>query len=180
MILQKEFYFIRHGQTDYQNHLEVNHKIDHANISLNATGRIQAQLIQPVISALPIKTVCTSPLRRAQETKEIITSNLRATHHEINDLGECTAQIWEEMTQLKKYSPLPSEGVVRQFMDQVRNGVNQALALPSPSLIVAHGGVHWAICYMIGIDEHEWSINNCIPVHFSIGDKGKWIAKTLN
>jgi probable phosphoglycerate mutase len=179
MILQKEFYFVRHGQTDY-NLLEGKHKGDHpGDISLNETGRNQAKLIQPTISALPIKTVCSSPLKRVQETKEIITSNLQVNHHEISDLGECSAQIWKEMAQFGMYSHLPAEGVVRQFIDQVQNGVNQALSLPSPSLIIAHGGVHWAICCLIGINEHEWTINNCIPVHFSIGNHGKWIAKKL-
>ena len=179
MILQKEFYFVRHGQTDH-NLLEGKHKGDHpGDIPLNETGRNQAKLIQPTISTLPIKTVCSSPLKRAQETKEIITSNLQVNHHEISDLGECSAQIWKEMAQFGMYSSLPNEGIVRQFMDQVRNGINQALSLPSPSLIVAHGGVHWAICCLMGINEHEWAINNCTPVHFSIGDNGKWIAKKL-
>lgn len=179
MILLKEFYFVRHGQTDH-NLLEGKHKGDHrGDISLNETGRNQAKLIQSTISALPIKTVCSSPLKRALETKEIIASTLQVNHHVINDLGECSAQIWKEMTQYGMYSPLPNGGLVRQFMDQVRNGINQALSLPSPSLIVAHGGIHWAICCLIGIDEHEWAINNCIPVHFSIGDNGKWITKKL-
>ncbi len=179
MILQKEFYFVRHGQTDH-NLLEGKNKGDHpGDVSLNETGRNQAKSIQVAISSLPIKTVCSSPLKRAQETKEIITSNLQVNHHEISDLGECSVQIWKEMVQLGMYAPLPNRGVVRQFMDRVRNGLNQALSLPSPSLIVAHGGVHWAICCLIGVNEHEWAINNCIPVHFSVEDNGKWIAKKL-
>ncbi|MGE5195709.1 MAG: histidine phosphatase family protein [Anaerolineae bacterium] len=179
MILQKEFYFIRHGQTDHNISL-ANSKGDHPkDIPLNETGRSQAKLIEPTISALPIKTVCSSPLRRAQETKEIITSRLQVDHHEIHDLGECSAQIWKEMSQLGMYSSLPKEGLARQFMDRVRNGINQALSLPGPSLIVAHGGVHWALCCLMGIDEHEWAISNCIPVHFLIGQNEKWIAKKL-
>jgi hypothetical protein len=31
----------------------------------------------------------------------------------------------------------------------------------------------------MGIDEHEWAINNCIPVNFSVGNNGKWQAKRL-
>jgi probable phosphoglycerate mutase len=179
MILKKEFYFIRHGQTDH-NLLEGLHKGDHTfDIPLNETGRNQAKLIQSTISALPIKTVCSSPLKRAQETKNLITSTVEVTHHDISDLGECSTQIWIARVEWGMYSALPNEGIVRQFMDQVRNGINQALSLPGPSLIVAHGGVHWAICCLMGIKEHEWAINNCIPVHFSIGDNEKWIAKKL-
>lgn len=179
MILQKEFYFIRHGQTDH-NLLEGKNKGDHpSDIPLNTTGKNQAKLVEPIISALPIKTVCSSPFKRAQETKEIITSNLEVHHYEVSDLGECSAQMWREMSQYGMYSPLPTAGLAHEFIDQVRNGLNQALSLPAPSLIVAHGGVHWAICCLIGIQAHEWTINNCIPVHFSVGADGIWIAKKL-
>lgn len=179
MILQKEFYFVRHGQTDH-NLLDGQHKKDHPeDISLNETGRNQARLIQPIISTLPIKTICSSPLKRVQETKEIISSSLQVNHHEFQDLSECSAQIWKEMAQLGMHAPLPNEGVVHQFMDRVRKGMNQALSLPTPSLIIAHGGIHWAICCLTGIEDHEWKISNCIPVHFSIGKNGKWIAKKL-
>jgi probable phosphoglycerate mutase len=179
MILKKEFYFIRHGQTDH-NLLEGKYKGDHPDdISLNETGINQAKLIQPIISALPIKSVCSSPLKRAQETKEIIAATHRVNHYAINDLGECSAQIWRDMTQFNMYSSFPNGSTVHQFMDQVRNGINEALSLPGPPLIVAHGGIHWAICCMISISAHDWAINNCIPVHFSIGDCGKWTAKKL-
>jgi len=180
MILQKEFYFVRHGQTDY-NILQGENRGEHPHdIPLNETGKNQAKLIESIISSLPIKTVCSSPLKRVQETKEIITSNLQANHHEINDLSECSSQVWKEMSGFGMYSSLPSEGIARQFMERVRTGVNQALSLPGPSLIVAHGGIHWAICCLMGIDAHEWLINNCVPVHFLIGKNGKWVAKKLN
>lgn len=179
MILQKEFYFVRHGQTDH-NLLDGLHKGDHAfDIPLNETGRNQAKSIHSTISALPVKTVCSSPLMRAQETKNLITSALQVNHHDINDLGECSTQTWIEMVLCGMYSPPPNEGIVRRFMNRVRNGINQALTLPGPPLIVAHGGVHWALCCLIGVEEHEWAIDNCIPVHFSPGNAGKWIAKKL-
>lgn len=61
MILQKEFYFIRHGQTD---HNKSAPKIDHEDISLNDIGWQQANEIESIIAALPIKTICFSPLKR--------------------------------------------------------------------------------------------------------------------
>jgi uncharacterized phosphatase len=179
MILQKEFYFVRHGQTAH-NLLEAKQKEDHPDdISLNEKGRNQAKLIQSTISALPIQTVCSSPSKWAKETKEIITSNLQINHHEIHELGECSAQVWKERIQFENYFLIPHGSLVRQFIDKVRNGINQVLSLPSLSLIVAHGGVHWAVCCLLGINGHEWAIDNCIPVHFSIGKDGAWIAKKL-
>jgi probable phosphoglycerate mutase len=176
MILQKEFIFVRHGQTDH-NLLEQKHKGDHhSDIPLNETGRTQAKAIEPIIASLPIQTICVSPMKRAQETKQIIAARLIAIHHEIENLSECSSKIWREMSTLGMYAPLPAEGEARLFMDRVREGVNQALALPGPALIVAHGGVHWAICCLLGIRNHEWSIPNCGIVHFSVGEDGKWVA----
>ena len=179
MISQKEFYFVRHGQTDY-NVLEGKNKGDHPqDISLNEIGRSQAKLIEPVISALPIKTICSSPLKRAKETRDIIASSIQVPSLEINDLGECSAQIWKDMVRFGMHNSLPDEGVVRQFLERVRKGINIVLALEGPSLIVAHGGVHWAICCLMGINKHKWIIDNCVPVHFLIGNNEKWIARKL-
>lgn len=179
VILQKEFYFIRHGQTDH-NIFEGKEKGDHPeDIPLNDTGSSQARGIEPLIYTLPIQTVCSSPLKRAQETKEIITSKLKVDHHEIEDLGECSARVWKEMARFGMYSPLPNDEIVRPFMDRVKKGINQALALSGPILVVSHGGVHWAICCLTGIENHEWRIDNCNLVHFRIEDNGKWSAKKL-
>lgn len=179
MILKKEFYFIRHGQTDH-NKLEGLNKGDHPrDIPLNETGREQAHAIEPLVATLPIRTVCSSPLRRAQETKEIVTAKLQADHYAIEDLGECKSLIWKEMSKLGMYSPLPSDGPARMFMDRVRNGINQALALPGPMLIVAHGGVHWALCCLMQIADYAWHTDNCVPIFFSIDKEGKWTAKKI-
>lgn len=63
MIHKKEFYFIRHGQTD--NNVSVD-KVDHADVSLNAVGLKQAEDLEPIIARLPIKSVCYSPMKRAK------------------------------------------------------------------------------------------------------------------
>lgn len=176
MIIQKkEFYYLRHGQTD---HNKAAAKTDHGDIPLNETGRAQAQTIEDIIAALPVKTVCCSPLRRAQETKEIVTKRLQANHVDLAGLTECTCEIWSKMTALGPEAHLCTEDPVKSFMQQVRNGVNQALSQEGPVLIVAHGGIHWAMCCLMGI-EHEWKIGNCVPVHFTLGENGKWLAKTL-
>ena len=180
MIIKKEFYFVRHGQTDH-NVLEGTEKGDHPkDISLNSVGKNQAVTIEPIIALLPIQTVCSSPMKRAQETKEIIAARLSAPHYEIGDLGECSGKIWKEMARLGMYSSFPTDGEVRLFMERVRDGINHALSLPGPSLIVAHGGVHWAACCLMGIENHEWAVSNCAVVHFSIGNHGKWIASRLS
>ncbi len=176
MILKKEFYFIRHGQTDHN--ISAEEKIDlPAHITLNSTGLNQANGIEPIIASLPIKTVCCSPFKRAQETKDIVTSRLSAHHCEIEELGECSGLIWKEMTSLGTMAYLQAKDPVRKFMQQVLKGINQALEQKGPLLIVAHGGVHWALCCFLGV-ECEWAIHNCVPVHFTVGNE-KWSARRL-
>lgn len=176
MIFKREFYFIRHGQTDYN---ASSAKVDHGDVSLNAIGGKQARTVEPVIASLPIKSVCCSPLKRAKETKEIITSRLQVPHHEILELGECSAQIWSDMTSCGAKAFESSHKHVKIYMQQVLSGINQALSHEGPVLVVAHGGIHWAACCIMGIADHEWVIDNCLPVHFFVGTEGHWMAKKL-
>lgn len=176
MILKKEFYFIRHGQTE---HNIAAFKVDHDDISLNATGLRQAQAIEPIISSLPIKSICFSPLKRAKETKDIISVNIHAPHYEIPELGECSRLIWDDMTKLGTNAidaPLPH---VREFLKRTLSGINQALSLDGPVLVVAHGGIHWALSCLTQVKDHTWIIDNCVPVHFSLGPDGGWQARKL-
>lgn len=174
MITKKEFYFIRHGQTDYN---LLGNKVDHPDVPLNAFGRVQAQKIEPLITSLDINTICFSPFKRAKETKDIITSKLSAKEWEIPHLGECSLNVWQEMTNLGSKALSCTSKTVQEFMQQVIIGVNQALDKEGTILIVAHGGIHWALCCLMNVDE-EWMIDNCVPVHFSYNED-KWTAKKL-
>lgn len=176
----KSFYYVRHGQTDF-NLKEGKNKGDHlGDVPLNATGRAQAKAIEPLIARLPIRTICCSPMRRAVETKEIIAERLRAAHVAIDDLRECNKAIWDGMRELGMYSPLPESGHVRLFMDRVKKGIDEALQHEAPALVIAHGGVHWALCCLSNIVDHPWAIDNCAIVHFTIHGDGIWKAKLLS
>jgi len=180
MILNKKFIFVRHGQTDHNISKDEN-KGDHVgHIPLNATGENQAQAIEPIIASLPVQTICTSPMKRAQQTKEIISARLQANHHTIENLSECTSKVWKEMARLGMYSSIPEDGEVRLFMDRIKLGMREALSLPGFPMIVAHGGVHWALCCLMQIEKHEWHLDNCGIVCFSKADNGQWIAEKIN
>lgn len=141
-------------------------------------GVAQAHAIEPIISLLPIKTVCYSPLKRAKETKEICCARLTTVHHEIHDLRECDSEIWQKMTAIGTGAHLHLEEPVYSFLQRVSNGVNEALSKGGPVLIVAHGGIHWAMCCFMQV-HHEGGIDNCIPLHFSISETGHWTVKKL-
>jgi len=176
MILKKEFYFIRHGQTDYN---ASDLKIDHEDVSLNVIGFKQANEVEPIIASLPVKSICCSPLKRAKETKQIISKRLLAIHHEMHSLGECSFQIWSDMTRSGVTAYYSGEEHVKNFINRVYSGVNEALLLDGPPLLVAHGGIHWAICCLMAITDHDWVIDNCLPVHFFPDDEGRWRARKL-
>jgi uncharacterized phosphatase len=178
MFEKKDFYFVRHGQTDYNLLTEVTEDYP-GDMPLNQTGRKQAEAIKPLIQTLPFDGICASPLLRAQETKSIITQGLLAPHHEIGDLKECTLEIWNEMTLLSLGDPAPSNGPAKSFFDQVERGLRLSLQRSKTPLVVAHGGVHWALCYLLSISEHEWEIDNCGVVQFSFSKLTRWTARRL-
>jgi probable phosphoglycerate mutase len=176
MIIKKEFFFIRHGKIDDN---ASNAKVDHGDVSLNAMGIQQARAIAPVIASLPLKSVCCSPFKRAKETAEIITSCIHVQHHEIPEIGECSAQIWNDMTACGKNTINSPHKHVKIFIQKALHGVNQALAHEGPVLLVSHGGIHWVICCLMNIPGHEWIIGNCQPVHFFCRADGHWEARKL-
>jgi probable phosphoglycerate mutase len=177
LLTQKEFYFVRHGQTDGN---VATIRQDYGDIPLNPTGREQARIIEPLIANLPIKSVYCSPLKRAKETRDIACMNLRTAHAELAELSECSKQVWQEMTRLGKMAREETTEPVYSFMRTILKGLNLALSCEGPVLIVAHGGVHWATCCLMEIDQHDWIVENCGVIHFYVKGDGTWAAKKLN
>lgn len=172
---KKEFYFIRHGQTDFNIGKITDEYLD---VPLNETGHTQAHSIEPIVSTLPIKAVCFSPLQRAKQTKTIITRALLVDHHEDYDLKECDLAIWNGMTALAKQAHLGSEKPVGPFLSQVHRGLTRALEKEGPVLIVAHGGVHYAIQCLLQVDDFRL-LDNCGLIHFIPTESG-WGHRELN
>lgn len=65
----REFYFFRHGQTDWNLEGRIQGKND---IPLNETGRVQAQRLISPLRRLKVEVILSSDLSRARETAEII------------------------------------------------------------------------------------------------------------
>ncbi|MSQ85383.1 MAG: histidine phosphatase family protein [Alphaproteobacteria bacterium] len=62
MLTPAPFYFIRHGETDWNKLKLMQGQTD---TPLNATGIFQAEAAAEIVSTRKIVTICTSPLRRA-------------------------------------------------------------------------------------------------------------------
>lgn len=176
MILQKEFYFIRHGQTDENFNLSLTSRRE--DIPLNQAGVAQAKDIEPLVALLPIKSICFSPLQRAKQTKDICCSKLGPiAQYELPNLSECDLEIWQQINALGVAASTCTQEPVCSFMKRVRIGINEALSKEGPVLIVAHGGIHWAMCCFMQVT-HNWVIDHCVPVHFSCVS-GQWTARKL-
>jgi uncharacterized phosphatase len=74
LLPQKTFYFLSHGETDWNKRGIYMGRTD---IPLNDTGRSQAQESIPYIDKEPITHIVTSPLQRSLETATIVQLSLR-------------------------------------------------------------------------------------------------------
>lgn len=144
----KSFYFIRHGQTDWN----TKHRaMGIADIPLNHFGEKQSMAAQLLIKNKDINHIFYSPLKRAARTAEIINSDLGCTMTPLDDLREFNLGLyagkvignWFE--EWMKGKPLPGGELFVDFIERGIRGVNTAIKKEGKILIVAHGGIYWAI-----------------------------------
>jgi probable phosphoglycerate mutase len=69
MIPKRPFYFLRHGQTNWN--LEGRYQ-GHSDVPLNATGIAQARAAAACLAGVPIARIVASPLIRALVTAAIV------------------------------------------------------------------------------------------------------------
>lgn len=170
MITQKPFYYLRHGQTDWNLVKRFQGQID---IPLNATGVAQAHAARSQLDGLDISQIYCSPLSRARETAQIVNGVLNLKITEIHDLQECSFGVLEgEIRSMTDYSakwrngetPEKAETFV-DFTARVFAAVNQALEADGTPLIVAHGAVFWPLEAHMGFNQLGGdSLPNARPV----------------
>ena len=173
---RKSFYFIRHGETDAN--LKFVKGIDY-DLPLNTKGKSQALSARNLVATLPLKTVCSSTMQRAVETKNLVAADLGLNHFEIEKLKECSADVWEKMVCLEKGKDYHVCEDVGDFLARSIEGINIALEHEGPTLIVAHGGIHWALCYTMMIEDHRWRLGNCELLQFNPVGDSEWEARIL-
>jgi uncharacterized phosphatase len=171
-----EFYFLRHGLVDYGPEFATDATPD---VPLNEEGKRQAAAVRHIIEQLPIRTICVSPLMRAQETMNIVAENVRCPVVVVEELRECSGVIWDGMNALD--DPIPPQQVeeaVFAFMNRAVAGIHKALENEGPVLVVAHGGIHWAFCHQLEVEHPSKKISHCVPVHF-LRHNERWKAKVI-
>lgn len=178
------FYFIRHGETDWNKLKLMQGQTD---TPLNSTGIFQAEAAAQIISKRKVVTICTSPLRRARQTAELIAAKSSASsivtvaglvESNFGSYEGHPSGPWREAW--IKGAELPGGETYEGFLERARNAINECLKHPGPVLIVSHGGVFYAV--------HRWALGgaiiktgNCELLAMSPPCKGKrlWKAKRV-
>lgn len=150
------FYFVRHGQTDWN---KVNQELcDQDDISLNEAGLIQAANASNKINKLGITKIYSSPLMRAKQTAEIINKNLNV-HLEFH----------EGLRQI-----LP-EKVSKAFVN-----ILKSVDVSSAILIVSHGEVYRLLLRILNAQAIDLNPRNGGVYYFNINDSKQWIVQVID
>ncbi|MGV8996476.1 MAG: histidine phosphatase family protein [Parvibaculaceae bacterium] len=168
MLIKRPFYFLRHGETDWNLNRKAQGQID---IPLNATGIAQAIAAAEVVRGLSIKSICASPLSRAFETARHSAEVSGVDIHVVENLRECglgadegrAGGEWFMDWRAGTYVPEGAE-TYDGFLGRALSGVNEALERTSddPLLIVAHGGVFWSIAKQAGLGHDVYAGNGVV------------------
>ncbi len=179
MLYRKPFFFLRHGQTDWNAKGLLQGRTD---VPLNGTGERQADEAKAYLVNTPITTICCSPLGRARQTADIVNKSLKCQLVIIDELQECSfgeaegKPIFGDSYDVLIRSAGNYGGEsIEAFVERVIGGINQALTHPGPVLIVSHGGVFRALQSHVRFD-HKGDMPNCVPMHLrpSGGEGSGW------
>jgi broad specificity phosphatase PhoE len=166
MIQPKDFYYIRHGETDWN----LAHRgMGQKNIPLNARGIGQAYEAAKILKNELIETICYSPLDRAKDTANIIGANRNCHLVEVPELTECC---WgdREGDFKEKWIDDWVAGVkingaecYSEFIQRALIGINKSLEHKGPVLVVSHGGVFWAVQQFAQLG-NRFDLRNGVPI----------------
>ena len=168
MLTAVPFIFVRHGETDWNAARRYQGRTD---VPLNARGVAQAAAASEVLRGATVTTICSSPLQRAHDTAAAIHRVVGGVIEVIDDLAECDFGVHEGDTRGDWFDKWFNHGWTPPggeshavFHARALRGVNAALQRPGPVVIVAHGGVFWAVRRAAGIDAEGMSLPNAVPV----------------
>jgi broad specificity phosphatase PhoE len=184
MLRPVPFYYLRHGQTDWNLERRFQGQND---IPLNAYGEMQAQNAGHLLRDEPIACIIASPLKRAMRTAQIVNETLRCPLIAQDGLREIAFGEWEGTImdpsayaewRAGRVAPMGAE-TLDAFHSRVLAAVNEALDRPGPVLIVGHGGVYWGVERHGGFTTHL-SIPNAAPIlHTPPAGDGGWSRRIL-
>jgi broad specificity phosphatase PhoE len=176
MILQKSFYFVRHGQTEYNlKRLCAGGKID---APLNKTGELQAQALQEKLAHITFGKVVCSPMLRARQTAQFATTKELLFEVDLREweLGDLEGVSFEQfdifVANLSSSVPIPNGESKELFFQRSLKAINKALHEHGEDiLIVAHGGIYAALIEALGLPGDDIGNAQLIRFHY---DNDSW------
>jgi probable phosphoglycerate mutase len=183
-IISKPFYFIRHGQTDWN---IKGLKTGQQDIPLNDEGINQAHDAAKYLQGLGIENIIASPLKRAIQTADVINGYLKLPLFYEDGLKEFSSGVYEgqkvedSFTKEKwiaGFIPEGGESFV-DFKNRVAGSVNHIIENYNNPLIVAHSGVFWVLKKILNEDVSY--PDNCIAYYFQPSNESgeRWIIEPV-
>lgn len=166
------FYFIRHGETDWN---RLNLIMGQTDIPLNETGLRQARGVKKILMKIEFEKIYSSTLQRARQTAEILNEGFDYHIDYIDHLkergwGKGEGQFHETLSDFKGIELTVAnllEGAEQYniFETRVILALKKILAQPSkPPLIVGHGGIFRVLTKLLA--DASLSSENCVPYFF--------------
>jgi probable phosphoglycerate mutase len=146
-------------------------------------GEAEAHAAVSQLKGLGINAICTSPLKRARHTADIIGHSLGVPVADMPGLEEMDVgpyegvadyswvAAWREDKPVKGIEPFP------EVRKRVAVAANRALDTASHVLIVAHGGVFWALQHLC--KSPFTPLANCRPARLSPVGEVSWRIEML-
>ncbi|MEO0961579.1 MAG: histidine phosphatase family protein [Pseudomonadota bacterium] len=168
LLPRKPFYFLRHGQTDWNVEGRCQGQTD---IPMNAAGEAEVAVSAARLPDGEISRIVSSPLLRTQQTARHASDRLGLPVELDDDLKEA---FWGEAEGKADTSWRPAwcEGDTRfgaepfsVFAQRMVRGVTRALDGEGIPLIVGHGGAYWAIERALGRDGFSHLPNGTLLRH---------------
>jgi broad specificity phosphatase PhoE len=155
VLTPRPFWFIRHGETDWNAQNLSQGAVD---VPLNATGEAQAAAAARLLVGRGIEAIYASPLSRARRTAEIIGAALGLPVEIVPDLREVAfgAQegqpmgAWFHDWIAGRFTP-PGGEPFAELRARAVAVINALLARPPAPLIVAHGSFFRALRSAMGL-----------------------------
>lgn len=153
-------------------------------IPLNHNGIEQAKRAARYLQELEFEHIITSPLLRAKETAEIVGSKHKITPLCHDGLKECywgdIENTITERTPVQNYLETgktpPNGESPKDFSNRVIAALNESLYDNELTLVVAHGGIYWAIMNHIGL--YDADVGNALP-YLITHDGKKWQSSAI-
>lgn len=163
MLKRQPFWFLRHGETDWNAQGLSQGNVD---IPLNQVGIAQAQAAAAMMRNRGVAAIVASPLSRAHDTARAVAEVLGLPVEIEEDLREVSfgAQEGQPMVQwfndwvAGSYTPEDAESFAHLRARAVA-AINRALTRPAPVLVVAHGALFRALRAEMGLEPNVRTAN---------------------